>query len=62
MVRDSQLVTGAYSKSGLVGFYDPIPDEPKQLRVRYRFQGRVHQVTLDDKDELRIPCRAHLLP
>lgn len=62
LVKDSQLITSAYSKSGLVGFYDPIPDEPKQLRVRYRFQGRPHQVTVDDRDELRIPRKADLLP
>eukprot|EP00047_Mylnosiga_fluctuans_P005928 m.243678 g.243678 ORF g.243678 m.243678 type:complete len:558 (-) comp14285_c0_seq1:99-1772(-) len=62
MVRESQLITNAYSKADLVGFYDPIPDEPKQLRVRYRFQGRLHQVTVDDKAELRIPRKADLVP
>lgn len=62
LVKDSQLITSAYSKAGLVGFYDPIPEEPKQLRVRYRFRGLLHQVTIDDDAELRIPRKSDLLP
>eukprot|EP00052_Salpingoeca_macrocollata_P012288 m.95146 g.95146 ORF g.95146 m.95146 type:complete len:554 (-) comp18413_c0_seq1:1708-3369(-) len=59
LVKDSKLRLQPSSKASLVGFYDPCPDEPKQLRVRYRFQNKLHEVTIDDRDELKIPLRKH---
>jgi hypothetical protein len=34
----------------------------QQLRVLYRFRGQLHEVTVNDADELRIPLRSHLRP
>eukprot|EP00053_Salpingoeca_punica_P012637 m.113383 g.113383 ORF g.113383 m.113383 type:complete len:552 (-) comp15998_c0_seq1:208-1863(-) len=61
LVKDSQLRLHASSKASIVGFYDPCPDEPKQLRVRYEFKGNLHEVTIDDHEELKIPLRKHAL-
>jgi DnaJ family protein C protein 11 len=61
LVKDSQLRLHAASKASIVGFYDPCPDEPKQLRIRYEFRGTMHEVTIDDHDELKAPLRKHAL-
>ena len=50
------------SKSSLNGFYDPCPEEVgKSLRVRYSFQGRMHEVTVDDKAALKCPSKHHIV-
>nr|GMC87289.1 chaperone protein DnaJ 13 [Ipomoea batatas] len=46
-------------KSGIMGFCDPCPGEPKQLYVEYTFQGNKFEVTVDDYEELIIPHEAH---
>lgn len=62
MVEDSTLILPAgESKSWLTGFYDPCIGDPKQLRVRYLFWGRLHEVVINDEDPLKIPMKGHLL-
>ncbi|KAI4364852.1 hypothetical protein MLD38_020889 [Melastoma candidum] len=46
-------------KSGIMGFCDPCPGEPKQLHVEYTYGGRRYEVTVDDYEELQIPREAH---
>ncbi|XP_031128595.1 chaperone protein dnaJ 13-like [Ipomoea triloba] len=46
-------------KSGIMGFCDPCPGEPKQLYVEYTFQGNKFEATVDDYEELIIPHEAH---
>ncbi len=59
-VDDSELHLHAGSKSSLLGFYDPCPGEDKTLRVVYRFKNRLHEVEIDDEDELAAPKKSHL--
>ncbi|KAL4027021.1 hypothetical protein IC575_015472 [Cucumis melo] len=42
-------------KSGIMGFCDPCPGEPKQLYVEYNFGGQTYEVVVDDYEELLIP-------
>jgi DnaJ family protein C protein 11 len=61
LVNNSQLVIpGGYSKSGLVGFYDPAYGEAKNLTVVYRFHGQLHRVVVGDSEPLACPLRGHL--
>ena len=74
LVEESQLhMEGGESKVWEVGFYDPdvidahpgnrmpeAPPEDRRLAVRYFFRGVLHQVVVNDRDELRAPMRAHL--
>ncbi|CAL5359848.1 unnamed protein product [Camellia sinensis] len=46
-------------KSGIMGFCDPCPGEPKQLRVEYTCHGEIYDVVVDDYEELLIPQAAH---
>ncbi|PIN07579.1 Molecular chaperone (DnaJ superfamily) [Handroanthus impetiginosus] len=46
-------------KSGIMGFCDPCPGEPKQLYVEYTYHGARYEVTVDDYDELLIPQERH---
>ncbi|KAF8019328.1 hypothetical protein BT93_G0108 [Corymbia citriodora subsp. variegata] len=46
-------------KSGIMGFCDPCPGEPKGLRVEYTHGGRRYEVTVDDYEELFIPREEH---
>lgn len=46
-------------KSGIMGFCDPCPGEPKQLYVEYIFHGSKFEVSVDDYAELFIPQEAH---
>ncbi|OIS99545.1 PREDICTED: chaperone protein dnaJ 13 [Nicotiana attenuata] len=46
-------------KSGIMGFCDPCPGEPKQLYVEYTFDGNNFEVMVDDLDELLIPQESH---
>jgi DnaJ family protein C protein 11 len=62
LVKDHKLeLPTGQTKVGLLGFYDPCPGEPKSLRVRYRFQGNLHEVTVDDEGQLRCPVSRHML-
>lgn len=46
-------------KSGIMGFCDPCPGEPKQLYVEYTFGGEEYEVVVDDYEELLIPQAKH---
>ncbi|KAA8522228.1 hypothetical protein F0562_012901 [Nyssa sinensis] len=46
-------------KSGIMGFCDPCPGEPKQLLVEYTYGGDRYEVVIDDYGELVIPNKAH---
>lgn len=46
-------------KSGIMGFCDPCPGEPKQLHVEYTYHGERYEVAVDDYEELIIPQIAH---
>eukprot|EP00252_Welwitschia_mirabilis_P022430 TRINITY_DN6065_c0_g1_i1.p1 TRINITY_DN6065_c0_g1~~TRINITY_DN6065_c0_g1_i1.p1 ORF type:complete len:541 (-),score=142.90 TRINITY_DN6065_c0_g1_i1:625-2247(-) len=48
-------------KSGIMGFCDPCPGEPKQLKVSYTFRGHTYEVVVDDLSELEIPKDSHML-
>uniref|UniRef100_A0A7C9DNG9 J domain-containing protein n=1 Tax=Opuntia streptacantha TaxID=393608 RepID=A0A7C9DNG9_OPUST len=48
-------------KSGIMGFCDLCPGEPKKLLVQYTYKGKNYQVVVDDYDELLIPQEAHRL-
>ena len=38
LVEDSQLILHEGPKTGLLGFYDPRIDEPKELLIRYEIK------------------------
>jgi DnaJ family protein C protein 11 len=58
MTQDSRVtIPGGRSKSDLLGFYDPCIGESKKLRIRYLFREKVHEVTVTDKEVLRIPMK-----
>lgn len=46
-------------KSGIMGFCDSCPGEPKQLYVQYTYGGKRYEVLVDDYEELFIPQEAH---
>ncbi|XP_031248510.1 chaperone protein dnaJ 13 [Pistacia vera] len=46
-------------KSGIMGFCDPCPGEPKQLYVEYTYRGNRYEVVVDDYEELVIPQEVH---
>ncbi|KAJ1944610.1 hypothetical protein FBU59_002553 [Linderina macrospora] len=60
LVHDDQLVVAAgSSKRFLPGFYDPAFGVAKQLLVRYRFRGQLHEVLVRDDQALAIPMKSH---
>ncbi|RHZ76473.1 hypothetical protein Glove_197g58 [Diversispora epigaea] len=62
LVHESQLtIPGGYSKSNIMGFYDPCMGEPKQLRIKYRFQRKIHEVSVDDSLPVACPLRSHII-
>ncbi|ERN00724.1 hypothetical protein AMTR_s00106p00102120 [Amborella trichopoda] len=48
-------------KSGIMGFCDPCPGDPKQLRVEYTYKGDNYEVIVDDYGELFIPQEHHMV-
>nr|ATB19888.1 putative OWL1 [Juniperus drupacea] len=42
-------------KSGIMGFCDPCPGEPKQLEVSYTFRDHPYKVVVDDYGGLQLP-------
>ncbi|KAJ0047971.1 hypothetical protein Pint_15874 [Pistacia integerrima] len=46
-------------KSGIMGFCNPCPGEPKQLYVEYTYRGNRYEVVVDDYGELVIPQEVH---
>jgi len=61
MVNKSQLHLGSYSKSSLIGFYDPCFGKEKTLRVVYSFQGRIHLIEIGESIPLFAPLRDHIV-
>ncbi|ORX75758.1 DnaJ-domain-containing protein [Anaeromyces robustus] len=61
MVNKSQLHLGGYSKSSLIGFYDPCFGKEKVLRVVYSFQGRLHLIEVGENTPLFAPLRDHII-
>lgn len=59
LVKDSKLILYEPSKSQLPGFYDPCLGEDKQLWVQYLFHGNLHEVTVKDSENLRVPKTSH---
>jgi len=63
LVHDSQLtIPGGYSKSNIMGFYDPCMGERKQLKIKYQFQRKFHEVIVDDTAPVACPLRSHIIP
>ncbi|XP_030843189.1 dnaJ homolog subfamily C member 11 isoform X1 [Strongylocentrotus purpuratus] len=58
-VKDSKLILTDAAKASLPGFYDPCPGEEKQLKVRYEFRQTLHECTIGDTEQLRIPRQSH---
>ncbi len=62
LVNKSQLVIPAgFSKSRLVGFYDPAPLVKKHLVVVYEFRGKRARIKVGDMQALTIPMQSHML-
>ncbi|KAI7815884.1 hypothetical protein BC939DRAFT_471125 [Gamsiella multidivaricata] len=62
LVNNSQLtMPGGHSKNHILGFYDPCLGEKKQLKIRYEFQKKMHEVTVADMDHVALPVRSHLV-
>jgi len=60
MVQNSQLqIPSGTTKSALIGFYDPIPDEEKWIEVVYLYKHKTHRVLVADHDSLRMPLKSH---
>jgi DnaJ family protein C protein 11 len=60
LVSNSQLfISGGFSKSNMIGFYDPCLGEKKRLRIKYRFQEKMHWVEVGDRETLALPLREH---
>ena len=60
LVLNSQVfISGGFSKSNMIGFYDPCLGEKKRLRITYRFQERLHLVEISDRETLALPLREH---
>ncbi|XP_022154039.1 chaperone protein dnaJ 13 [Momordica charantia] len=57
LVNDSGLLKlhDGVKKSGIMGFCDPCPGEPKQLYIEYTYGGKTFEVVVDDYEELLIP-------
>jgi hypothetical protein len=53
------VIAGGESKANLAGFYDPCLGEEKQLFVRYMYGNKKHEVTVADRELLKIPCHSH---
>uniref|UniRef100_A0A6N2K5J4 J domain-containing protein n=1 Tax=Salix viminalis TaxID=40686 RepID=A0A6N2K5J4_SALVM len=54
----AQLHEGV-KKSGIMGFCDPCPGEPKLLRVEFTYGGKRFEVEVDDYAALLIPQESH---
>jgi DnaJ family protein C protein 11 len=45
------------NQAQIVGFYDPCLGESKKLRITYKFQGKLHQIEVDDRGAVAAPLR-----
>jgi len=58
MCNDGRIVFHpGYSKSNLMGFFDPVPDLSKILVILFEYQGVWMKAQLDDKEGGQIPSR-----
>jgi hypothetical protein len=57
VTNDTLVVPSGRTKARLLGFWDPALGSRKQLRVRYTFKRRMHQVVVDDKSPLSMPLQ-----
>lgn len=55
LVKDSRLELPAESKSTLIGFYDPCPNEEKYLQIHYLIKQQMNQIMISDISPLTIP-------
>jgi hypothetical protein len=39
----------------LPGFFDAAIGEDKELKVQYKFRNNIRTITIDDKDEIKLP-------
>lgn len=57
-------INAGESKRWCSGFYDPIgradSNTERNLIVRYKFRGKMHQVIVGDKASLQMPLKAHI--
>ncbi|RDD39395.1 DnaJ-like protein subfamily C member 11 [Trichoplax sp. H2] len=58
-VKDSRLIIPEGEKNEILGFYDPCPGEEKMLRIEYEFRLISHEVTINEKEALRVPKQSH---
>jgi DnaJ family protein C protein 11 len=62
LVHKSQpYIPGHRSKSGLQGFYDPVPSCAKSLRIRYTFGSRMHYCEIPDYKPVVLPLGDHVV-
>lgn len=54
--------TKTFTQSNILGFYDPCLGEAKQLVIKYRFQNRLHEVTVEDTAPVACPLRCKYFP
>ncbi|KAK3740940.1 hypothetical protein QZH41_017787 [Actinostola sp. cb2023] len=59
-VKDSRLFLSDVHKYNLSGFYDPCPGQDKLLRIRYEFRDAIHEVTVGDLDQVKLPKQCEL--
>jgi len=55
------MIPAGRTKSALLGFYDSAIGEKKQLRIKYRFKGKLHEAVWGDKQGVALPLREHLV-
>ncbi|OCH93953.1 DnaJ-domain-containing protein [Obba rivulosa] len=60
LVNKSQLYIPRGDKAGLQGFYDPVPNAAKMLRIRYTFRGREHYAEIPDYKPVVLPLEEHM--
>ncbi|XP_059470966.1 dnaJ homolog subfamily C member 11 [Neocloeon triangulifer] len=61
VVQNSKLYLVEGSKCEQPGFYDPCIGEDKKLLIRYKFRGKLHEITVDDAESVTIPRPGHRL-
>ncbi|XP_056647859.1 dnaJ homolog subfamily C member 11 [Diorhabda sublineata] len=59
LVKDSKLEIHVQNKSELPGFFDPALGEEKMLHIIYNYHDQPHEVTVGDKELLRLPKTSH---
>uniref|UniRef100_A0A6G3MGZ8 DnaJ homolog subfamily C member 11 (Trinotate prediction) n=1 Tax=Henneguya salminicola TaxID=69463 RepID=A0A6G3MGZ8_HENSL len=60
-VNRSKLKLSQYSKSGLLGFFDPCPENCKILMIEYEFNNLLHRIYAEDQRPTILPSKNHLV-